>query len=71
MAFELLGGLFAEKFHAVAAFDERNALGHQSLQFHRADFRAVLVLLTAFLGVFVVVERALHPVGGAVEEIDG
>ncbi len=70
MVLELVGGLVAEEFHAVAAFDERDALGHQTLQFHRADFRAVLFLLAALLGILVVVEGALHAVGGTVEEVD-
>jgi hypothetical protein len=34
-----------------------------------AVHRAVLVLLAAFLRVFIVVQRALHPVGGPVEEV--
>jgi hypothetical protein len=50
--------------------DQREALGYEPLQLDRANFRAVLFLLAAFLGVLVVVELALHPVGGAVEEID-
>ena len=68
--FELVGGLVAEEFHAVAAFDERDALGHQALQLHRADFRAILFLLATLLGVLVVVQGALHAVGGTVEEVD-
>jgi hypothetical protein len=70
MAFELLGGLVPKEFHAVAAFNEGDAFRYQALKLHRANFGAVLVLLAAFLCVFIVVERALHPVGGAVEEID-
>ena len=71
MALELVGGEVAEELHAVAAFDEREALGHQPFQFDRPNLRAVLFLLAALLGVLVVVELALHAVGGAVEEIDG
>jgi hypothetical protein len=36
-----------------------------------SGFRAVLLHLAAFLGTLIVVERALHPVGGAVEQVDG
>jgi hypothetical protein len=66
----LVGGQVAEELHAVAAFDEGEALGHEAFQLDRADFGAVLFLLAALLGVLVVVELALHTVGGAVEEID-
>ena len=70
MALELVGGLVAEELHGVAAFDERHPLGQEAFQFDRADFRAVLFLLAALLRIFVVVELALHPVGGAVEQVD-
>ena len=42
----------------------------EALEFDRADLRAVLFLLAALLGVLVVVELALNPVGGAVEKVD-
>ena len=71
MALELVGGEVAEELHAVAAFDQRDALGHEAFQFDRADLGAVLLLLAALLRVLVVVELALDAVGGAVEEIDG
>src|SRR5207245_11532028 len=70
VALELIGREVAEKLHAVAAFDESEALGQQALQLDGADFRAVLLLLATLLGVLVVVELALHAVGGAVKEID-
>ena len=60
----------AEELHAVAALDEGEALGQEAFQLDRADFRAVLFLLAALLGVLVVVELALHAVAGTVEEID-
>jgi hypothetical protein len=63
--------MIAEQLHAVAAFDEGEPFRQQAFEFDRAYFRAVLLLLAALLGAFVVVERALHPVGGAVEQIDG
>ena len=47
------------------------ALGQELLQLHRADLRAVLVTLAAFLRLFVVVELAFDPLGGAVEQLDG
>ena len=71
MAFELLGGDIAEEFHGVTAFDERQAFGQEALEFDGANFRAVLFLLAALLSVLVVVEFALHTVGGSMEEIDG
>ncbi len=46
-------------------------LGEQAFELDRADLRAVLLLLAALLGVLIVVERALHAVDGAVEEVDG
>ena len=67
---EVIGSLVAEELHAVAALDECEALGNEPLQFDRADFRAVLFLLAALLRDLVVVELALHAVGGAVEEVD-
>ena len=70
MALELVGGLVAEELHAVAAFDERQPFGKQALEFDRANLRAVLLLLAALLGVRIVIELALHALGGAVEEVD-
>ena len=71
MALELFGGLVAEEFHAVPALDQRLPLGGEALQFDRADFGAVLFLLAALLRLLVVVEFALDPADGAVEEVDG
>ena len=71
MALELFGGLVAEELHAVASLDERQALCDQALELDRADFRAVLLLLAALLRRSVVVEIALCPVGGAMEQVDG
>ncbi len=68
---EVLGGLVAEEFHAVAAFDQCHALGDEAFQFHRADLGAVLLLLTAPLRLLIVVEFTGDPVDGTVEEIDG
>jgi hypothetical protein len=71
VAFELFGGEIAEEFHAVAAFYERQALGDQALKLDRADFRAVLLFLAALLSDLIAVELALHPIGGAVKQVDG
>jgi hypothetical protein len=71
LTLELVGREVAEQLHAVAAFDQREAFGHEAFQFDRADLRAVLFLLAALLRVLVAVEIALHAVGSAVEEIDG
>src|SRR3979411_3265435 len=70
MALELLSGEVAKQLHAVAAFDERQALGDEALQLDRADLGAVLFLLAALLRDLVVVELAFDAIGGAVEEID-
>ena len=71
VANEVFGGLVAEELHGVAALDQGHALGGEALQFDRADFGAILVALAALLRLFVVVEFALDPFVGAVEEIDG
>ncbi len=69
-ALELVGGLVAEEFHAVAAFDQRLALAGEAFQLDRADFRAILFPLAAFLRLLVVVELAFDPADGAVEDVD-
>jgi hypothetical protein len=70
VAFELVGGLIAEELHAVATFEEGHALGQETFQFDRADLRAVLFCLAAFLGVLILIQLAMNLVGGAVEEVD-
>ena len=71
LAGEVVGGLVAEEFHDIAAFDQTHALGGETLQLDRADLGAVLVALAALLRLLVVVEFAFDPLVGAVEEIDG
>ena len=71
VALELFGGLVAEEFKAVPAFDQRHSLGGEAFEFDRADFGAVLFFLAAPLRLLVVVEFALDAGDGAVEEIDG
>jgi hypothetical protein len=71
VALELLGGLVAEEVHAVPALDQRLAFGGEAFEFDRADFGAVLFPLAALLHLLVVIELALDPLSGAVEEIDG
>src|SRR6266540_5788144 len=66
VALELVGSQVAEELHAVAAFDEREAFGHEAFQFDRADLRAVLFLLATLLRDLVVVKLALDAVCGAV-----
>ena len=60
----------AEEFHAVAPFDQRQPLGDQAFEIDRADFGTVLLLLAPPLRLFVVVELALDPGDGAMEEVD-
>jgi hypothetical protein len=71
MALEAVDGDLAERLHPAAALNDREAFSYEALQFDRANLRAVLFLLAALLGFLVVVEVALHAVGGALEEIDG
>src|SRR3546814_7626205 len=67
---ELLGGAFAKKLHRVAAFDHRDALGDRALEFDRAYFAAVLLALERALCQLILVEFALNPFAGPVENID-
>ena len=69
LALELVGGLVAHQLEGVAAFDQGLALGEQSLQFDGFDLAAILLALACALRLLVVVEFALDPVDGAVEEI--
>ena len=71
MNLEAFGGLVAEELHAVAAFDQRDALGREPLEFDRSHLRAVLLALTLLLRLLVVVELAFDAIGGAVEQVDG
>jgi hypothetical protein len=68
---EAIGGFVAEELHGVSALNQRLAFGRQAFQLDRADFGTVLLLLTATLRLFVVVELALDPADGPMEEIDG
>ncbi len=70
MDLEAFCGLVAEELHAVAALDQRDALGRETLEFDRAHFRAVLLALTLLLRLLVVVELASDAVDGAVEQVD-
>ena len=70
MALEVFGGLVAHGLHRIPALDQRPPLGQQPLQFDRPDLGAVLFALAALLGVLIVVELALDPIGGAVEQVD-
>ena len=71
MDLKVFDGLIAEEFQAIAALDQRDALGRQALEFDRSHFGAILLALAFALGLLVVVELAFDPVRGAVEEIDG
>ena len=70
MALELVGGLVAEEFHGVAAFDQRLPLRCEAFQLDRADFGAILFPLAAPLRLLIVVEFAFDPADGAVEDVD-
>ena len=71
MALEMLGGLVAHQLECVAALDQCLPFGGEALQFDRFHLRAVLFPLATALPLLVVVELALDPVGGAMEEVDG
>jgi hypothetical protein len=66
-----LDGLIAEKFEAIATFDERDALGRQALKFDRSHFGAILFALAFALRLFVVVELTIDSGCRTVEEVDG
>ena len=70
MALKVFGGLVAHQLEGVAAFDQGLALGGQALQLDGFHLAAVLFALAAALRLLVVVEFALDPVGGAVEDVD-
>jgi len=55
---EAIDGLFAEELHGIAALDQRQALGDETLELDGADLRAVLLPLAAMLNALVVVELA-------------
>jgi hypothetical protein len=68
---EVLGRLVAEEFHGVAPFDQGHALSREAFEFDGADLGAILFALATPLRLLIVVEFALDPCVGAVEEIDG
>ena len=70
MPFVMLGGLIAHQLEGVATLDHRLPFGRQALQLDRLHFGAVLFALPAALRLLVVVQLALDPVGGAVEDVD-
>ena len=65
-----LGGVVADEFEGVAAFDQADALIDQALELDRLDLGAVLLRLAAALGLLVPVELALDAVELAVEQVD-
>src|SRR3546814_18479926 len=67
---ELVGGGVAEEFHRVAAFDHGDAFGDLALQFDRLHLAAVLLALKSLLRLLIVVELALDPLAGAVDDVD-
>jgi hypothetical protein len=56
--------MVADKFEGVAALDQADALGDQSLELDRLDLGAVLLGLAAALRLLVAVELALEPRAG-------
>ena len=68
--FEEFGGMVAEEFEGVAAFEQADALIEQPFEFDRLDLGAVLFGLAAPLRLLVAVEIALDAVDLAVEEVD-
>ena len=65
-----LGALVTHQLEGVAAFDQRDALGGEALQLDRLDLGAILLLLAALLRQLVIVQLALDPLDGAMEEVD-
>ena len=70
MALIMFGGLVAHQLEGVAAFDQALALGRKALQLDGLHFATVLFALAAALRLFIVVQLALDPVGGPVEDVD-
>ena len=59
---EVFGGLVAEEFHDIAAFDQSSSpSASQTLQFDRADLGTILVALAALLRLLIVVEFTFDP----------
>ena len=71
MDLKALDGLIAEELQAVAALDQRDAFGRQTLEFDRSHFGAVLLALALPLRLLVIVELAFDAVDGTVEQVDG
>jgi hypothetical protein len=69
MLLELIGGLVAHQLEGVASLDQRLALRRQAFQLDGLDLTAILFPLRALLRQLVVVEFALDPVDGAVEDV--
>jgi hypothetical protein len=67
----VFGGLVAHQLEGVAALDQGLPLGRQAFQLDGLHFAAVLFALAAALRLFIVVQLALDPDGGPVEEVDG
>ena len=69
MRLEEVGGEIAHEFVGVAAFDQRDPLCRQFLEFDRADLGAVLVALRTLLRLLVAVELAIDTGRHAVEDV--
>src|SRR6202007_3023826 len=67
---EQFGRVPAQEFEGVAAFDESEALGDQSLELYRLCLGAVLLGLTLALRLLVEIELAFDAVDLAVEQVD-
>jgi len=71
VVFEMLAAWSRINSKALPPFDQRLPFGCQAFQLHGFHLGAILFTLRALLGQFVVVELALDPAGGAVEEVHG
>jgi len=69
LAFVVRGGLVAQEFHGVAAFDQCLTFGGVAFEFDRTDFGTVLMVLAAPLRQFVVVELALDAIDRTMKQV--
>src|SRR5690242_4561069 len=67
---ELFGAQVAEQFHRVAALDHGDAFGDLAFQLDRLHLAAILLPLQPLLRALIVVQLALDPLAGTLEDVD-
>jgi len=69
MGFIVLGGAVSQHLERGPAFKDRTALQDQLLEFDRADFRPILIVLRRALTLLVLIELSLDALGFAMKHI--